>query len=297
VQYPGDKLNHALVLGGKQGIGKDSLIEPVKRAVGPWNVAEPSPQQMLGGFNGFVKSVILRINEARDLGDIDRYAFYDHLKVYTAAPPDVIRVNEKHIREHNVFNVCGVVITTNHLTNGIFLPADDRRHYVAWSSLDKEDFTPDYWDKLWGWYNNGGDGHVAAYLAGFDLSGFNPKSPPPKTRAFWDIVNANRAPEDAELADILDALGNPAAVTLTTVIDKAREKGWLVKPARMEFANWLSERKNRKLIPHRFEACNYVPLRNSDAKDGLWKIGGDRKVVYVRETLTFHQQLAAARAL
>jgi hypothetical protein len=52
VQQPQEKINHALVLGGPQGIGKDSLLEPVKRAVGPWNVAEVSPQHVLGRFNG-----------------------------------------------------------------------------------------------------------------------------------------------------------------------------------------------------------------------------------------------------
>ena len=31
---PHEKINHALVLGGKQGIGKDTLLEPVKQAVG-----------------------------------------------------------------------------------------------------------------------------------------------------------------------------------------------------------------------------------------------------------------------
>jgi hypothetical protein len=30
--------------------------------------------------------VILRVSEARDLGDYDRYAFHDHMKVYIAAP-------------------------------------------------------------------------------------------------------------------------------------------------------------------------------------------------------------------
>ena len=35
VQRPDIKLNHALAMGGGQGIGKDSLCEPVKRAVGP----------------------------------------------------------------------------------------------------------------------------------------------------------------------------------------------------------------------------------------------------------------------
>ena len=84
---------------------------------------------MLGRFNGFVKSVILRISEARDLGDSNRFAFYDHMKTFTAAPPDVLRCDEKNLREYSILNCCGVIITTNHKADGIFLPADDRRHY------------------------------------------------------------------------------------------------------------------------------------------------------------------------
>jgi hypothetical protein len=80
VQRPQEKINHALVLGGSQGIGKDTLLEPVKRAVGPWNFQEVSPQQLLGRFNGYLKSIILRVSEARDLGEVNRYQFYDHLK-------------------------------------------------------------------------------------------------------------------------------------------------------------------------------------------------------------------------
>ena len=100
VQRPQEKINHALVLGGDQGIGKDTALEPVKRAVGPWNFCEVSPKQVLGRFNGFIKSVILRVSEARDLGDVNRFAFYDHMKSYTAAPPDVLRVDEKNLHEH-----------------------------------------------------------------------------------------------------------------------------------------------------------------------------------------------------
>ena len=71
---------------------------------------------------------------------MNRYDFYEHMKVYTAAPPDVLSVDEKNVREHAVFNVCGVIITTNHETDGIYLPADDRRHYVAWSTRKPADF-------------------------------------------------------------------------------------------------------------------------------------------------------------
>jgi hypothetical protein len=205
VQHPDQKVNHALVFGGMQGVGKDTLIEPVKQAVGPWNFAEVSPQQMLGRVNPFVKSVILRVSEARDLGDTDRFGFYEHTKAYTAAPPDVLRVDEMHMREHAVLNVCGVIITTNN-KDSLHLPADDRRHFVAWSNRKKEDFPPDYWTAIYRWFANGGIEMVAHYLATLDISGFDPKAPPPKTPAFWEIVDSSRSPEDAEMADALDRL-------------------------------------------------------------------------------------------
>jgi hypothetical protein len=287
VQRPEEKINHALVLGGAQGIGKDTLLEPAKRAVGPWNFSEVTPQHMFGRFNGFLKSVILRVSEARDLGDVNRFSFYDHMKIYTAAPPDVLRVDEKNLREYSVFNCCGVIVTSNHKADGIYLPADDRRHYVAWSDAKKEDFATTYWAALWGWYEDGGYSHVAAYLAGIDLAGFDSKAPPPKTAAFWDIVHANRATEDAELADVLDRLGNPDATTLVRVQNEATG----------DFETWIRDRKNRRQIPYRFEQCSYVPVRNEAAKDGLWVINKVRQVVYAKSSLSLRDRLAAAHRL
>jgi hypothetical protein len=209
------------------------------------------------------------------------------MKSYTAAPPDVLRVDEKHLREHSVLNCCGVIITTNHKADGIFLPAGDRRHYVAWSDLKIIDFVDDYWNGLWRWYAKGGDCHVAAYLAELDLSGFDPKAPPKKTEAFWDIVNANRAPEDAELSDILDELGNPPATTLTKITNKAKGN----------FFDWIIDRKNRRAIPHRLEQCGYVPVRNDAAVDGYYVIGGKRCAVYARSELPISERFKAAAEL
>jgi len=287
VQHPGVKINRALVLGGQQGIGKDTLLEPVKHAIGPWNFQEVSPVQLLGRFNGFVKSVILRVSEARDLGDVDRYGFYEHLKVYTAAPPDVLRCDEKNVREYSVLNVCGVVITSNHKTDGIYLPADDRRHYVAWSELTMDDFGREYWPGLWRWFEADGYKNVAAYLAELDISGFDPKAPPPKTQAFWDIVDSNRAPEDAELADALDGLQMPDATTIEQIANKAT----------VDFAGWMQDRKNRRQIPYRLEAAGYVAVRNDAAADGLWKIGGKRQMIYARRKLPIRDRISAAQQL
>jgi hypothetical protein len=286
VQRPHDKINHALLLGGVPNIGKDTILEPVKHAVGPWNFQEVSPTQVLGRFTGFLKSVILRISEARDLGDFDRFQFYERMKTYTAAPPDVLLIDEKNLREYYITNCCGVVITTNYKTDGIHLPADDRRHYVTWSEATPEDFAADYWPSLYAWYGAGGHNHVAAYLASVDLTNFNPKAPPAKTNAFWEIVNSSRAPENAELADAIDRLGNPDILTISDIVSRATS----------DFAEWLQDRKNARRIPHRLEDSGYVAVRNNAAKDGLWKVKGKRQAIYGKTTLTPGDRIAAALA-
>jgi hypothetical protein len=287
VQRPHEKINHALVLGGAQGIGKDTLLEPVKQAVGPWNFGEVSPVQILGRFNGFLKSVILRVSEARDLGDVSRFQLYEHMKAYIAAPPDVLRVDEKNLREYSLLNICSVIITTNHKSDGIFLPEDDRRHFVGWTDLTKEDFSEDYWNDLWNWYEHGGNGHVAAHLATLDISDFNPKAPPPKTTAFWDIVGASQAPENAELADVLDEMGNPDATTLIRIAAHAEAP----------LGIWLMDRKNSRQISHRLEQCGLVRVRNELAKDGLWVINRKRQVIYAKKPLSVQERFRAARTI
>jgi Primase C terminal 2 (PriCT-2)/Family of unknown function (DUF5906)/Bifunctional DNA primase/polymerase, N-terminal len=305
VQRPEVKINHALFLGGEPGIGKDTLLAPVKRAVGPWNFEEVSPQQVMGRFNAYLKSVILRVSEIRDLGDVNRFQFHERMKTATAEPPDVLRVDEKNLREYSVFNCCAVIYTTNR-KDSIYLPADDRRTYAAWSKLKAADFTKEYWDTIWQWYVDGGYGHVAAYLATLDISAFNPKAPPLKTAVFWEIVELNRAPEDDELADAIDNLatkdkdgkpikdehGNvirPDAVTIKNITDKL--------PGISDFYFWLTNRKNRRAIPHRMEQCGYVSVQNGSRKDGRWVIGTTRHVIYARAELSIRDRHVAAEKL
>jgi hypothetical protein len=290
VQKPGEKINHALVMGGYQGIGKDWLLQALKLAVGPWNFQEISPIDLMGTYTPFVKAVVLRMSEAHDLGEsgrADRYKLYERVKSYAAAPPDTLPCVDKYIRRFYVPNVIGLAITTNHKTDGVHLSNDDRRHLVAWSYRTKEEFSASFWNEKWHWLlDEGGAGHVAAYLAQRDLSNFNPGGTPKETAAFFEIVNASAAPEDAELADALDELKRPDIVTLLD----------LTKTSCGAVLDWMLDRKHRRSLPYRLERCGYVACRNLDAQDGLWKIHGRRQALYARTDLAPADQLGAARA-
>jgi Bifunctional DNA primase/polymerase, N-terminal/Family of unknown function (DUF5906) len=296
VQYPGVKVNHALLIGGGPGVGKDTLLAPVREAVGPWNFIDISPNRILEGtFNEYRKAVFLRISEAKDLGDFNRYNFYETTKTIIASPPEVLEVNAKYVRQVWIPNVLDVIITTNHETTALYLPRDDRRHYVLWTNVTKEEFKPEYWNALWDWYENrGGYAIVAHYLLTRDLSKFNPKAPPRLTEAFWAIVGAGESAEGSDLGDLIEAIGRPRALTLAMLAKKA-ETDFHLQPEFAKTVEWLKAHPH--ITPSKFGVNGYRSFRNKTAKDGKWKIGLRSRVVYVWRELTDREAEAAVRAL
>ena len=301
IQYPAVKINHGLILSGAPGIGKDTMLEPLKLGVGHGISRRSRRRTSWGRTTTTCECVVLRISEARDLGEVNRYAFYEHMKTILATPPDVMRVNAKYIPQHYVAERSrrDPARRTTALTASTFRPTTGATTSPGRTS-QSTDFVNDFWPSFWGWYKAGGMADVVAYLSEYDLSKFDPKAPPRKTDAFWQIVGVGAAPEEAELADVLDALGakenardaegKPCGPTVTTLAKVLAEaKGGLFE--------WLSDRKNRRVIPHRFEACGYTPVRNYDAKDGLWVIGGKRQAVYGRLDVPLSERIEAAGKL
>jgi hypothetical protein len=70
---------------------------------------------------------------------------------------------------------------------------------------------------------------------------------------------------------VLDEMKRPAAFTAKQLISAAGSR---------EIANWLRERKNRRVISIRLEPCGYVPVRNDTNKTGNWVVGGERQAIY-----------------
>lgn len=296
VQYPDKKINHGLICGGSPGIGKDTVFVPIRRAVGDWNVREVSPVNLVESFNDWCQSVILRVSEARDLGGNDlaatnRYALYEHMKTLTAAPPEVLRVNQKHVRQFYITNVVGVIVTTNY-RDGMYLPPDDRRFFVAWSELSSGDFNEGYWTGLYEWYARGGDEHVTAYLASLDLSDFNPKAPPPWTAAKEMMVDAGRDDNLSPIGDALDRIKEAGfsidAVTLTDLATRVDSEDVRVM--------LTGGGKSARRVPHLMEACGYVKVVNEySPSDGKWRVDGKRQIIYARRQLSLQERRDAAR--
>ena len=176
-----------------------------------------------------------------------------------------------------------MVVTTNY-RDALILPPDDRRHYVAFSERRGEEFPKEYWNGFWSWYETGGFAHVAALLYQRDLSNFDPKAEPLKTPAFRYMVIAGRGPAYGELADAIDELKNPPALTIDELSAVAPSLEWLRDPTK------------RKSTSYRITDCGYVMIENPGAKDGLWKINGRRQAIYVHTDIPPDQRIGAAEA-
>lgn len=287
LQHPATKINHALVLGGGMRIGKDTMLVPIKRALGPWNCVEARPTTIMSNFNGYMRSVLLLINETRDLGDVKRHEFYDHMKNVIVSPPETVLVNEKHEKAIHVLNVCLVVMTTNHRTDGLYLPPGDGRHFPVWSELRREDYEPDFFRNHYDWLNDDGAAHVAAYLRALDVSGFRHADPPPLTDLFHEIVDQSTPLEVTWLSEIIDDMGRPAVFILLSLTNRAQG----------EVKTWLENPATRKIVGHRLEDCGYIRVRNHSNSLGLWRVDGRYQMIYGRKDLDESTRQSSARSL
>jgi hypothetical protein len=210
----------------------------------------------------------------------------------------------------------GVVFTTNHLSDGLYLPAEDRRHYVAWSECTLGEFDPDYFTRLFRWYEAEGYGHVEAYLRRMDLRDFDPKAQPPKTAAFWEMATASASPEYMEIASALDEIANtkmmhdqvasrqliepnldlreywPKALTIQQIMDLAA----IDTAKHIGIYKWLEDRRNRRAIPNRLEQVGYTPVKNGEST--VWSVRNKgRMVVYGKVGLSAEERYRSVAQL
>ncbi|HEY6020011.1 MAG TPA: DUF5906 domain-containing protein, partial [Candidatus Paceibacterota bacterium] len=272
VQKPWEKPRFALLIAGGQGVGKDTAVEFCCPAIGVWNVANIDPSAFESSFNEFAASTLVRISEAANLHEMSKWAFNERTKVLIAGSPDTCEINPKYGQKYSVRMYCGVIITSNHLASGIYIPPDDRRYDVIEAAtmqemdLTQEDTRRAYFSDLWQWFLAGGSSHVAAYLHERDLSGFSASNGQRKTDAH-KVVVAGGMTADYWLDDILEELGRPEFVREDWIITKA-------------VANGEKEQDVRKKVQNVMSRLGYTPYKNPAKSNGRWFVGNKSTTIY-----------------
>jgi hypothetical protein len=231
LQHQSQKPGHAVLMGSKhEGIGKDLWLIPVRSSFGKYNVSEIGADSLSSQFNEWLAYKHLIIIQEVWTGA--RRELSNQLKPILSSPPDEIMVNEKGIARYPIPNVCAAIMLTNH-KDAVSMAAEDRRYFVMWSEETPE--TPQYYTEFSEWVMNpDNQSHVYDYLLQRDISKFNIKAPPPKTRAKMEMVDATMTRAESLVAvirDVLrdaplkDVLSEPGAyaVLLDTAPEAARE--------------------------------------------------------------------------
>jgi Family of unknown function (DUF5906) len=188
LQNPGIKINHAPVLLGGQGIGKDTVLVPFFEAMGEHNVKGVSVERLQGQFHDYLLGSVCYVNEMQNF---ERKELYNRLKEPIAAPPLWLTVNLKNQQPFVIPNIHQWIVSTNY-EDAISLDDDDRRFWVHRCLLE----TPrdrEFYARAHKFYAAGGLELVAGWLMHRDVSAFDPKAKPPESEAKREMI-ANSAP-------------------------------------------------------------------------------------------------------
>ena len=201
VQNPGVKINHALLIGGAQGAGKDSMIAPLLYAIGgenKTNCTSVETTELTQPWGYFLENEVIIFNELRQTEAIDRRALENRLKPILAAPPELLTVQRKGAHPVQVLNQALVLAMTN-FRDAIAIPTEDRRWFVLWTDAPR--MAEADAAALWRYFRAGGLQAGAAYLRQRDVSSFNPGATPPWTEAKSIMVSQARSLSESWLIE------------------------------------------------------------------------------------------------
>ena len=208
VQFPGHKINHAVLLGGNHGSGKDTLFAPFFWAIGgaaKHNCSLVKNEELTSQWGYALECEVMEIAELRQAEAKDRRALENTLKPIIAAPPELLPINRKGLHPYQALNRVFVVAFSNERV-AISLPSEDRRWFVLWSDalkLPEADAVA-----LWTWYKSrNGFAAVAEYLHTRDVSAFNPSATPPMTEAKLIMVEHGHSAAESWLINLITSRG------------------------------------------------------------------------------------------
>jgi hypothetical protein len=203
VQHPEVKINHAVLHGGDQGSGKDTMWAPFIWAVCGEHLKNRGlldNDTMSSQFGYALESEILILNELKEPDAKERRALANKLKPIIAAPPEMLTVNRKGLHPYQMANRVFVLAFSNDPVP-ISLDSQDRRWFCVWSHAPR--MSPASAEKMWKWYKSGGFAAIGGWLARRDVSAFNPGAAPMMTEFKMNLVEHGMSMAESYLVDLM----------------------------------------------------------------------------------------------
>ena len=209
VQNPNIKINHAILHGGDEGCGKDTMWAPFI-----WSICGPNYKNrgLIDGDNltsqwGYaMESEVLILNELREPEARERRALANKLKPIIAAPPETLPINRKGLHPYDMVNRLFVLAFTNDPIP-ISLPSQDRRWFCVWSRSPR--MQPNEARAIWDWYNAGGFEAIAGWMMRRDVSKFNPAATPMETDFKRTMISSGMSTAESYILDEIEAMRYP----------------------------------------------------------------------------------------
>ncbi|OHS94435.1 hypothetical protein TRFO_39364 [Tritrichomonas foetus] len=173
VQNPGKKIGTALVLRGRQGIGKNAFFTDVLcKWIGRYAYDNITTiEELTGQFNSCLEnSMLIVLNEMMNFVE-GRNSNFDVLKSIITDP--IIRINEKNLPRRTAQNVSNFIFCSNNVIP-VKITEGDRR-YVAYDVSDRMKCAFQYFNELAKCFTPEFYSNLLGFFLQQDLSEFNPR--------------------------------------------------------------------------------------------------------------------------
>ena len=176
LQRPDVKIQYALFLVSEfEGSGKDSLLIPMKRALGEEFKLEDATVFIDKQFNDCLLNTRLLVISEPTTAHESRYLLAENLKNIVASTSNGYRtINPKYGKKREIVDCNNTILLSNHLTS--VRTTGSRRYFTAYDAKPPASST--YFDRLHAFFDNGGSDAVVYWLQNKDLNGFDPNRLP-----------------------------------------------------------------------------------------------------------------------
>src|SRR5690554_251193 len=151
VQYPGEKIQWAIVLQGVQGDGKSLLAEMMQHVLGKNNVRTMNVQTLESPFTGWATGQCMTFIEELKLDNFRKYEVLNNLKPYISNP--IVEETKKGKDPRTVINTTNYFALTN-FKDAIPIDATDRRYCILFSQWQSKEALEEWMEKHPGYYPN-----------------------------------------------------------------------------------------------------------------------------------------------